>query len=181
MTVARVIREVVGECRRRPRGRAFESPPGLEANRALLERTSTAGRVADIVRARITEGFFPPGPGGPRTASEERQGWARNTLREAFRLLTHERLVGHELTRGMFVRILTKDDVVDLYRVGNPIEVAAVNRPDGSPGALHVAAVAVGGLPPAAQRSRSLIHLRALRTMSINTELERVDRYLNLL
>ncbi|MGH3602036.1 MAG: GntR family transcriptional regulator, partial [Pseudonocardiaceae bacterium] len=60
-------------------------PPGLEADRALLDRTSTAERVADILRARITEGFFPPGS----RLTEDTIGGAlrvsRNTLREAFR------------------------------------------------------------------------------------------------
>ena len=120
-----------------------ELPPGLEADRALLERTSTAERVADILRARITEGFFPPGSRLTEDAIGGALGVSRNTLREAFRLLTHERLVEHELNRGMFVRILTVDDVVDLYRVRKLVEVAAVNRPDGSPGALQAAAVAV--------------------------------------
>jgi len=34
---------------------------GLIADRALLGRTSTAERVADVLRTRISEGFFTPG------------------------------------------------------------------------------------------------------------------------
>jgi DNA-binding GntR family transcriptional regulator len=115
----------------------------LEADRVLLERTSTAERVADILRARIAEGFFPPGSRLTEDTIGGALGVSRNTLREAFRLLTHERLVEHELNRGMFVRILTVDDVVDLYRVRKLVEVAAVGGPDGSSGALKAAAIAV--------------------------------------
>jgi DNA-binding GntR family transcriptional regulator len=58
----------------------------------LFDRSSTAERVADVLRRRITEGDLPP-----RTRlSEEQLGEvlrvSRNTLREAFRLLTLYRL-----------------------------------------------------------------------------------------
>lgn len=88
----------------------------------LLDRSSTAERVADVLRRRITDGDLPP-----RThLSEERLievlRVSRNTLREAFRLLSHEGLLVHELHRGVFVRRLTKDDLVDLYRLRRAVE-----------------------------------------------------------
>jgi len=46
-------------------------------------------------------------------------------LREAFRLLCHERLTVHEMNRGIFVPVLTRDDVVDLYRVRRLLEGGA--------------------------------------------------------
>jgi DNA-binding GntR family transcriptional regulator len=104
------------------------SATDLAADRALLGRTSTAEKVADILRTRISEGYFPPGT----RLSEESIGASlnvsRNTLREAFRLLTHERLLEHELNRGVFVRRLELDDVVDLYRVRALLECAAVRE-----------------------------------------------------
>ncbi|MEV6318193.1 GntR family transcriptional regulator [Streptomyces sp. NPDC051776] len=99
---------------------------GLEEDRALLGRTSTAERVAAILRDRIAEGYFPPGT----RLSEENIGGAlgvsRNTLREAFRLLTHERLLVHELNRGVFVRVVTIEGLLDIYRVRKLVECAAV-------------------------------------------------------
>ncbi|GAA4928323.1 GntR family transcriptional regulator [Streptomyces coeruleoprunus] len=116
---------------------------GLADDRALLGRTSTAERVADILRTRIAEGYFPPGT----RLSEENIGGAlgvsRNTLREAFRLLTHERLLVHELNRGVFVRVLTVDDVVDLYRTRRLVECAVVHGLGGPPFALDGLAGAV--------------------------------------
>ncbi|GAA2595219.1 GntR family transcriptional regulator [Streptomyces axinellae] len=98
----------------------------LAADRALLGRTSTAERVAAILRERIAQGSFPPGT----RLSEERirgaLGVSRNTLREAFRLLTHERLLVHRLNRGTFVRVLTSADIADIYRVRRLVECAAL-------------------------------------------------------
>ncbi len=47
-------------------------------------------------------------------------------MREAFRLLIHERLVVAELNRGAFVRRLSSEDVIDLYRVRQLVEGAAL-------------------------------------------------------
>lgn len=116
---------------------------GLLADRALLGRTSTAERVAGILRSRISAGYFLP---GVRLAEEEitdALGVSRNTLREAFRLLTHERLLVHELNRGMFVRMLDVDDVIDLYRVRKLVECGVVRGVNGPPPDLSRIAGAV--------------------------------------
>jgi DNA-binding GntR family transcriptional regulator len=106
----------------------------LESERAAMGRASASEKVADALRTRIIEGEL-----RPRTRlSEERIGAAlgvsRNTLREAFQLLAHERLVVREFNRGVFVRELDQDDVRDLYRFRRILEVAAVRatatRPD---------------------------------------------------
>ena len=101
---------------------------GLEQDRALLDRTSTAERVAGILRERIMEGQFPPGSRLSEDAITSGLGISRNTLREAFRLLAHERLLVHELNRGVFVRVLGIDDLRDLYRIRTLIETAALRH-----------------------------------------------------
>ncbi|MCT2590200.1 GntR family transcriptional regulator [Streptomyces sp. N2-109] len=115
----------------------------LAADRALLGRTSTAERVASILRDRIAQGLFHPGV----RLSEERIGGAlgvsRNTLREAFRLLTHERLLVHRLNRGTFVRRLTEADILDIYRVRHLIECAAIRGLGTPPHRLDEVAAAV--------------------------------------
>ncbi|EKX67267.1 GntR family transcriptional regulator [Streptomyces ipomoeae] len=98
----------------------------LADDRALLGRTSTAERVSDILRSRIAEGFFPPGARLSEDSIGGALGVSRNTLREAFRLLTHERLLVHELNRGVFVRVLTVEDVEDIYRTRRLVECAVV-------------------------------------------------------
>ncbi|MFH8683845.1 GntR family transcriptional regulator [Streptomyces lydicus] len=99
---------------------------GLERGRALLGRASTAERVADILRDRIAEGYFAPGARLSEESIGGALGVSRNTLREAFRLLTHERLLVHELNRGVFVRVVTVEDLDDIYRVRMLVECAAV-------------------------------------------------------
>ncbi|MET8825492.1 GntR family transcriptional regulator [Streptomyces sp. NPDC004610] len=103
-----------------------EQLTGLADDRALLGRTSTAERVSDILRSRIAEGFFPPGTRLSEDGIGGALGVSRNTLREAFRLLTHERLLVHELNRGVFVRVLTVEDVEDIYRTRRLVECAVV-------------------------------------------------------
>jgi DNA-binding GntR family transcriptional regulator len=100
----------------------------LQAERSGLGRASTAARVADVLRTRITEGHLPP---GTRLSEEDigaALGVSRNTLREAFRLLGHERLLHHEFNRGVFVRKLTADDVRDLYQLRRILECGALRR-----------------------------------------------------
>lgn len=100
----------------------------LESHRGVLARSSTAERVAGIIRERITDGSLAPGSRLPEDAVGSALGVSRNTLREAFRLLVHEGLAVAEFNRGVFVRRLTNDDVVDLYRVRRLVECAAVRR-----------------------------------------------------
>ncbi|MFI0983129.1 GntR family transcriptional regulator [Streptomyces sp. NPDC021093] len=100
----------------------------LADDRPLLGRTSTAERVADILRTRIAEGFFPPGERLSEDSIGKALGVSRNTLRESFRLLTHERLLVHELNRGVFVRVLAVADVEDIYRTRRLVECAVVRN-----------------------------------------------------
>lgn len=129
----------------------------LGVERAALSRASTAGRVADVLRAHITEGRLPPGT----RLSEEDLGTAlgvsRNTLREAFRLLTHEGLLIHEFNRGVFVRRLSVDDVHDLYRFRRVLECGAIRhvRESGTaPGGLDAVRSAVEEGEAAAREMR---------------------------
>ncbi|MFC4504632.1 MULTISPECIES: GntR family transcriptional regulator [Streptomyces] len=114
-----------------------EQLTGLADDRALLGRTSTAERVSDILRSRIADGFFPPGTRLSEDAIGGALGVSRNTLREAFRLLTHERLLVHELNRGVFVRVLTVEDVEDIYRTRALVECAVVRGLGEPPYALE--------------------------------------------
>ncbi|MBC7375590.1 MAG: GntR family transcriptional regulator [Frankiales bacterium] len=100
----------------------------VAAESALLDRSSTAERVADVLRRRITEGDLTP---GARLSEEQLVGAlrvSRNTLREAFRLLTHERLLVHQLHRGVFVPELQDSDLADIYRLRRAIECDVVRE-----------------------------------------------------
>ncbi|MGW1053816.1 GntR family transcriptional regulator [Streptomyces sp. NPDC002586] len=120
-----------------------EQLTALADDRALLGRTSTAERVSDILRTRIADGYFPPGTRLSEDGIGGALGVSRNTLREAFRLLTHERLLVHELNRGVFVRVLTVEDVEDIYRTRALVECAVVRGLGEPPYRLEGVAAAV--------------------------------------
>jgi DNA-binding GntR family transcriptional regulator len=108
-----------------------------------IERSSTAERVAAVLRERIIEGYFRPGTRLREESLKEALDVSRNTLREAFRLLTHERLLVHELNRGVFVRVLSVEDVEDIYRTRSLVECAVVRGLGKPPYALDDLAAAV--------------------------------------
>lgn len=118
----------------------------LVADRPLFDRPSTVELVANALRERIIKGVYQPGERLAEDSIVKSFKVSRNSLREAFRLLTHERLLVHELNRGMFVRKLTVDDVVDVYRVRKLVECTAVRNLRGRPAPVDdmVAAVAEG-------------------------------------
>ena len=93
-----------------------------------IDRSSTAERVADVLRESIIQGDLPPG-----TPLREQQlvgsfDVSRNTIREAFRLLGRERLVVYQLHRGVAVRRLDLDDIRDIYRTRRSLELAAIEH-----------------------------------------------------
>ena len=130
---------------------------GLAADRGRLDRSSTAERVAGILRERIIDGSLRPGARLSEEAVTEALKISRNTLREAFRLLVHERLLEHQLNRGVFVREITAADVADIYRARRLIECSAARGvtvrtlPDAAEG-LSAAARAVVAAEKAARR-----------------------------
>jgi DNA-binding GntR family transcriptional regulator len=96
---------------------------------ALPRRSSTAEYAADALRRQIADGGLPPGTRLREESVSAAFEISRNTVREAFRLLAHERLVEHELHRGVHVRTLSAADVRDLYatrRLVQPLGFDAV-------------------------------------------------------
>jgi len=105
---------------------AVDAMAALAADRALLDRASTAERVAAILRARIVRGELRPGTRLSEGAIAGALGVSRNTLREAFRLLAYEHLMIYEVNRAVRLRDLTTGDVADIYRVRLALESAGV-------------------------------------------------------
>jgi DNA-binding GntR family transcriptional regulator len=98
-----------------------------------IDRSSTAERVADVLRELIMQGDLPPG-----TPLREQQlvgsfDVSRNTIREAFRLLSRERLVVYHMHRGVAVRQLDADDIRDIYRTRRSLELAAIEHSANAP------------------------------------------------
>jgi DNA-binding GntR family transcriptional regulator len=95
---------------------------------SVLNRRGAAELIAQELRQRIVEGDL--GPGEPLREAElaEAFGVARNTVREALRLLTQERIAVHEVHRGVAVRRLRPDEVRDIYAVRALLEKGASAR-----------------------------------------------------
>lgn len=91
-----------------------ERPPG------------SASRVASMLRSQIMDGDLVPGTRLSEEQVREALGVSRSTLREAFQLLIRERLLVHRLSRGVFVRELSREDISDLYRVRRLLECTAL-------------------------------------------------------
>jgi len=125
---------------------------------------SGAETVAERLRSRIAEGELRPGVRLSEELLSDQLGVSRNTLREAFRLLSHERLVEHRFNRGVFVRLLGPHDVVDVFAARRLIQLAAVRScaPD-DPG-LDAAAAACDE----ARRSVAIQDWRAVGSANIH-------------
>ena len=103
-----------------------ETPGSPPFWRHRLMQSSTADKVAEVLRERIAEGDFAPGDRLSEESLSRNLGVSRNTLREGFRLLVRERLVVHEMNRGVFVRVPTPADVQDLFDLRCILETAAI-------------------------------------------------------
>lgn len=92
----------------------------------MSDATGAANRVANALRAQIVSGDLKPGTRLSEERVREAHGVSRSTLREAYQHLIRERLLVHELSRGVFVRRLSAEDLADLYEVRRIVEGAAV-------------------------------------------------------
>ena len=109
---------------------------GLEKLR--IEQKSTAQRVMATMRELIMRGDLRPGQPLPEAAVAASLGISRNTVREAFRLLTNEGLAVHAVNRSVTVKRLTPEDIRDIYATRRALEISAIrSRPEVTPAQLE--------------------------------------------
>jgi DNA-binding GntR family transcriptional regulator len=85
-------------------------------------------RVARLLRENIISGNLYAGQPLPESDLSARCGTSRNTLREALRCLHGEGLVSYQHNRGVFVRLLGRSDVRDIYKVRRHLELLALSN-----------------------------------------------------
>lgn len=90
------------------------------------DEQSRAARVASLMRDMLIAGSFSPGEKLLEQQLALQFGISRNTLREAFRLLTSQGLLNHIPNRGVFVAAPDEAAVVDIYRVRSVIQKGAL-------------------------------------------------------
>ena len=114
------------------------------------DSNSRADQAAEKLRRLLIAGDLVPGQRLSEAAVSERLGISRNTLREAFRMLTHERLLVHKPHAGVFVAVPSLASIIDIYRVRRMIECQALRS---SP-ARHPASRRMRSAVESAQASR---------------------------
>ena len=97
---------------------------------AQLRRSTTAQRLAEVLRDQILDGELPPGTPFREHELTATFEVSRNTVREGFQILVGERLLVHQPHRGVFVRRLAAADVRDIYAFRRLVECAALRHPD---------------------------------------------------
>ena len=103
---------------------------------ALPARSSTAEHAAAMLRLEIAQGRLLPGTKLREEHVSAAFAISRNTVREAFRLLSHERLVDHTLHRGVYVRTVSADDIQAIYRTRRLVEPLGVEATVGDEAAI---------------------------------------------
>ncbi|GAB2870879.1 GntR family transcriptional regulator [Lentzea nigeriaca] len=93
-----------------------------------VRRTTTAQQLADGLAERIMAGAFGPGHRLRESAIAAELGVARNTIREAVRILELTGLVRYEVNRGAVVIAPTPEVVEALYTARERLETAAAAR-----------------------------------------------------
>src|SRR5688500_8822772 len=92
-------------------GRPLEAALEALAQARLQGPPSAAERVAEVLSEQIVQGQLRSGTRLTEESIATALGVSRNTVREAFALLTSERIVVREPNRGVFVASPGPDDV----------------------------------------------------------------------
>ncbi len=114
------------------------------------DSNSRADQAAEKLRRLLIAGDLVPGQRLSESVVSEGLGVSRNTLREAFRMLTHERLLVHKPHAGVFVAVPSLASIIDIYRVRRMIECQALR----SAPARHPASRRMRSAVESAQASR---------------------------
>ncbi|MCM2292737.1 GntR family transcriptional regulator [Allorhizobium sp. BGMRC 0089] len=93
-----------------------------------LEGLPLSERLAARLRDKLIAGELKPGQKLSEAAMSAHLDVSRNSLREAFRLLTKDGLLRHEANRGVFVATPSMASIIDLYRVRKVVECKALEQ-----------------------------------------------------
>lgn len=93
-----------------------------------VETVSTVDRVVEELRRALFEGEIEPGTPLREVALAESLGVSRATVREALAVLIAEGLADRIPNKGTQVRTLTPEDVIDVSRAREALELAGISR-----------------------------------------------------
>ncbi len=98
-----------------------------------IPRATFASMVGERIRSNVIDGVLPPGSQLNEVELAETFGVSRGPVREALQRLIQEGLLLSEPHRGVFVPVMSADDVDDIYLAREALETAAVRRITGTP------------------------------------------------
>jgi DNA-binding GntR family transcriptional regulator len=96
------------------------------ASAITIPRATFASIVTERLRASITNGSLKPGSQLSEVELATSFGVSRGPVREALQRLVQEGLLISEPHRGVFVPVLTDEDVLDVYLAREALESAAI-------------------------------------------------------
>ncbi|MGV0850968.1 GntR family transcriptional regulator [Mycolicibacterium phlei] len=91
-----------------------------------IEPVDTTAVIAERLRDLLGQGKFAPGEQLTEASIASAFQVSRGPVREALKRLTEQGLLVSERNRGVFVPVLTDDDVRDIYRLRGAVESAAL-------------------------------------------------------
>jgi DNA-binding GntR family transcriptional regulator len=97
-----------------------------QASAIRIPRSTFASIVTERLRASIVNGSLKPGSQLSEVELADSFGVSRGPVREALQRLVQEGLLLSEPHRGVFIPVLTDDDVLDIYLAREALESAAI-------------------------------------------------------
>ncbi|WLT08183.1 GntR family transcriptional regulator [Bartonella apihabitans] len=92
------------------------------------DELSLADQTVKAIEVDIISGHYHPGEHLSEAILAKKLSVSRNTLREAFRMLTKNGLIEYRANRGVFVTIPDFNTIIDVYRLRKIIEVGSVRN-----------------------------------------------------
>lgn len=128
------------------RAAAVAAPDHHPRATVQLERISTSEALVNALTRQILDGSIDAGTWLREVDLAEKHGVSRQSLRAALVELVHLGLLHREPHRGVFVPVMTAEDIRDLYHVRRIIEVEAARIVATRPEAWPAIEVVVGRL-----------------------------------
>jgi DNA-binding GntR family transcriptional regulator len=113
--------------------------PPKSASSTRIPRATFTSIVLERIRNNILDGTLEPGAQLNEVELAELFGVSRGPVREALQRLIQEGLLRSEPHRGVFVPVMSLDDIVDVYFAREALESAAINRIVSSPRLTSIA------------------------------------------
>jgi len=98
-----------------------------------IPRATFASMVGERLRSSIIDGTLPPGSQLNEVELAASYGVSRGPVREALQRLIQEGLLRSAPHRGVFVPVMSSEDIDDIYLAREALEAAAVRRIVGTP------------------------------------------------